>query len=611
MPRYIPNAWGVGNDTTCKIQGYMFVSGMQSIPMYTTFLCLYFVCKLKYRMTDEAFKKRFEYKGHAIINLLNISFSSAALGMNTIHTSSNRSFCQYAKSPYSCGFNPNLDCDPMIAKRANLFSLLSNVSLPAFCLACVVFSMSLLLAHAISFNKAFQASHESETNLDEESGGRLKMGGHENGGNGCGISANNSSIDIFASSLISDSTTKVEGEGSSAVNAFPIGALGLAQNKISPNAFMQEMVRHDGNDDDKGKNSIDCHHHDGDSNASSAFGGNLDLQGNNNDDEHVSDSIAGGTLGADSAPKVFEDDDRELSRTSQSHLDRLAYLQQLYKTEMLNQSAWYVIVFILTYFPIVAVNIIFFVGGWPSRALQFAGALLFPLGGVWNILVYTRPECAALRRKNPGISRLRALWLVLKAGGEAKNSNVNHIGCSSSDGNNANKNGDGSSGGSKRHKKSPEADRKKNTRRHERRNMKRPGKEGGGGGGVYGPAASRDGDADSIFKMRRKMSECVSMVQDEAIQAIDLPIQPLVATSVNCFEGRSRSGADQDAKHDASIFQCAHKEENGDVNASGDDVHLFNSEAAIGATTSHIGTLSRSHHHKRKFWRFNAERERY
>ena len=124
---------------------------------------------------------------------------------------------------------------------------------------------------------------------------------------------------------------------------------------------------------------------------------------------------------------------------------------------MLYQSAWYVIVFLLTYFPIVAINFIFVVGGWPSRALQFAGALFFPLGGLWNILVYTRPECAALRRNNPGISRLQALWLVLKAGGEAKNSNVNHIGSSSSDNKSANENG-GCSGSvirSKRHKQIP------------------------------------------------------------------------------------------------------------------------------------------------------------
>mmetsp|Transcript_23493 Transcript_23493/g.35700 ORF Transcript_23493/g.35700 Transcript_23493/m.35700 type:complete len:99 (+) Transcript_23493:323-619(+) len=97
--------------------------------------------------------------------------------------------------------------------------------------------------------------------------------------------------------------------------------------------------------------------------------------------------------------------------------------------------------------------------------------------------------------------------------------------------------------------------------------------------------------------MRRKKSELVSMVQDVAIQSVDLQVLPSKASPLNCCEGRiSRSGGDQDVKHDASIFQYAHKkEENGNVNNSRVTVLIFfNSEAAIGATASYIGTFSRS-----------------
>mmetsp|Transcript_23494 Transcript_23494/g.35702 ORF Transcript_23494/g.35702 Transcript_23494/m.35702 type:complete len:98 (+) Transcript_23494:323-616(+) len=96
--------------------------------------------------------------------------------------------------------------------------------------------------------------------------------------------------------------------------------------------------------------------------------------------------------------------------------------------------------------------------------------------------------------------------------------------------------------------------------------------------------------------MRRKKSELVSMVQDVAIQSVDLQVLPSKASPLNCCEGRiSRSGGDQDVKHDASIFQYARKEENGNVNNSRVTVLIFfNSEAAIGATASYIGTFSRS-----------------
>ena len=100
-----------------------------------------------------------------------------------------------------------------------------------------------------------------------------------------------------------------------------------------------------------------------------------------------------------------------------------------------------------------------------------------------------------------------------------------------------------------------------------------------GGRGLHGPAAGDDdgdGEDNSIFKMRRKKSEFVSMVQDVAIQSVDLQVLPSEASSLNCFEGRiSRSGGDQDVKHDASIFQYARKEENGNVNNSSDGANLF------------------------------------
>eukprot|EP00553_Chaetoceros_curvisetus_P001335 CAMPEP_0204622506 /NCGR_PEP_ID=MMETSP0717-20131115/8152_1 /ASSEMBLY_ACC=CAM_ASM_000666 /TAXON_ID=230516 /ORGANISM="Chaetoceros curvisetus" /LENGTH=90 /DNA_ID=CAMNT_0051637237 /DNA_START=872 /DNA_END=1141 /DNA_ORIENTATION=- len=42
----------------------------------------------------------------------------------------------------------------------------------------------------------------------------------------------------------------------------------------------------------------------------------------------------------------------------------------------------------------------------------------FPLGGFLNILVYTRPKVASLRRTHPECSRIRGFWMVLHAGGE-------------------------------------------------------------------------------------------------------------------------------------------------------------------------------------------------
>ncbi len=45
------------------------------------------------------------------------------------------------------------------------------------------------------------------------------------------------------------------------------------------------------------------------------------------------------------------------------------------------------------------------------------GSIFGPLGGLYNILVYTRPKILILRRNNPDMSWIRAFILVVKAGG--------------------------------------------------------------------------------------------------------------------------------------------------------------------------------------------------
>ena len=54
-------------------------------------------------------------------------------------------------------------------------------------------------------------------------------------------------------------------------------------------------------------------------------------------------------------------------------------------------------------------------------ALQIYGAALIPLNSAFNVFIYTRPAVRHVRRIDPSISRYRAFYMVLKAGGEAPN----------------------------------------------------------------------------------------------------------------------------------------------------------------------------------------------
>jgi hypothetical protein len=65
-----------------------------------------------------------------------------------------------------------------------------------------------------------------------------------------------------------------------------------------------------------------------------------------------------------------------------------------------------------------AMSTIFLTGQAPTELLLYFSACLYPIGGVFNFLVYTRPEVSKLRIRYPDeYSYLQALWLVIKAGG--------------------------------------------------------------------------------------------------------------------------------------------------------------------------------------------------
>jgi hypothetical protein len=54
-------------------------------------------------------------------------------------------------------------------------------------------------------------------------------------------------------------------------------------------------------------------------------------------------------------------------------------------------------------------------------ATQIYISLFIPLNSAFNVFIYTRPAGRHVRRVDPNVSRFRALWMVLKAGGEAPN----------------------------------------------------------------------------------------------------------------------------------------------------------------------------------------------
>jgi hypothetical protein len=110
--------------------------------------------------------------------------------------------------------------------------------------------------------------------------------------------------------------------------------------------------------------------------------------------------------------------DSNIARNSSSYGQ---YLARLYVREAILQSSLYVLGFVAVYTVPLILALQLTIGkqaNLQDSELPLLFAFLFPLGGLYNILVYTRPTISSLRRREPTISWLKAFLLVIRAGGE-------------------------------------------------------------------------------------------------------------------------------------------------------------------------------------------------
>jgi len=91
--------------------------------------------------------------------------------------------------------------------------------------------------------------------------------------------------------------------------------------------------------------------------------------------------------------------------------DRLQRISKLYLRENMIQVVSYFLALLLTYSFYAATLFVRY------PAVDAISIFFYPLGGFLNIIVYTRPMVAELRRRYPECSRMRGFWLVLTVGG--------------------------------------------------------------------------------------------------------------------------------------------------------------------------------------------------
>lgn len=123
---------------------------------------------------------------------------------------------------------------------------------------------------------------------------------------------------------------------------------------------------------------------------------------------------ANSTVGRHTSNRNFYDKDE--------HETEAQFLSRLYVNESVKQSCLYVGGFTVIYI-VPLITCLLVLGGnldimEETNAFPILFFSCFPLGGFFNILIYTRPKVAGLRRLEPRMPWLQALYLVIKAGGE-------------------------------------------------------------------------------------------------------------------------------------------------------------------------------------------------
>ena len=304
-PAHLEQArWSIGNDTTCKINGFFVNFGAGCVPFYTCALCYYCFCKIRKNMSDDAFAYKIEWKLHAAIITYNIGTTIASFITNAVHSSPIGSLCSYAAVPTGCRQNPDLygECDKGTATYSVIFVLLWMFGISFCCLAGIVVSMAMIYWHVvITRNRVFH--------------------------------------------------------GSSA----RFGRPQTVEKRVVEEESQIEHPHRETNRD------------------------------------------------------AANDETNDAANDETNHAENLV---KAYKREFMVQGCLYIAAFCITYSPVWAVFIVAIFGeARPSNSLLICFGIFYPLGGFFNILVFTRPKVQSLRRRNPEYSWIRGFILVLMAGG--------------------------------------------------------------------------------------------------------------------------------------------------------------------------------------------------
>ena len=118
------SVWGsIGTVTTCEIQGFLSTFAVLIVSFYNAALCAYYLCVIKYNISDSLFSERVEPYLHFISWVWSLSVTLCLLLYENYNPSD--TVCWAGPYPSDCISNPEVDCI-----RGDDAIILRNILLP-------------------------------------------------------------------------------------------------------------------------------------------------------------------------------------------------------------------------------------------------------------------------------------------------------------------------------------------------------------------------------------------------------------------------------------------------------------------------------------------------
>ncbi len=424
--------WGQGNRSTCQFNGFILNCAGGATSMYMFALCLYTVLKIRRNIPDAFFARKIEKKIHIMIFICNFCIGIFGLATKAINSGAMGNVCAFAAFPTGCRQKPEIfgQCDVEIDKYVPILVYINSIGIPFFCLGGIMCCMSIICWHTLvtrrstssgaatrssppplpklknqpSFfppmEKSFAPQEKQKANVSDD----IIAEEYLNRGHQYDFE-NQEERNVKNNGDVEDEVSALQGSNPDFPNIqtanldLPTIRLSLRKTPENQPICLQE----------------DC--------ALSE----LTLNGRNEKktgcQQHQNPSIM------QEAKRVSSNDTSEEPATSnqqnECHLHHTQMLIRLYRREIVLQACYFVLGFFITFvfYWVLQVNLVVQKSP-PSTFVILATCVLYPLGGFFNILVYTRPKIISFRMKRPGeYSWLRAFWHVVMAGGDSPEEN--------------------------------------------------------------------------------------------------------------------------------------------------------------------------------------------